>query len=390
MARNPLEPWLPEEYGSDLIVRLLMASVAESVFRKIPMKSDTKGEPRMGAVGISVVPKGTAYAEDQSLNDEILLKTYKFGTAIRLAEEDIDDAGLIVDVIAAKKNDWSVAYARMIDNATIATTAAANGTTVPFTSIYRALATSNAATGYVANANLVASGVQFGSVTLTVATDVVTYQTNHGLLVGDKVRFGAITGATGITAGTTYFVKTVPSTTTVTLSATLNGATLDLTGVDGSAASATNKAGQASYDNLNLALSILEGSDFWSPTDTIVIAHPTLKLNLRGLKDLNGQPLFGDGNVATGEPDTIWGYPIKWSLGCRTSAVATSNPTGNPLVVFANPAYLFFGIRSGPESVVIDGRNGLSALTDETILKMRARRAFGVANENAVSILEIA
>ena len=52
----------------------------------------------------------------------------------------------------------------------------------------------------------------------------------HGLAVGDRVIFPTLTGGTGLTAATTeYFVKTVPSTTTFTVSATLGGAELNIT-----------------------------------------------------------------------------------------------------------------------------------------------------------------
>jgi hypothetical protein len=65
--------------------------------------------------------------------------------------------------------------------------------------------------------------------------DIVTTDTAHGLSVGDRITFPTLTGGTGLTAVTgVYFVKTVPSTTTFTLSATLGGATLNIT-VDASA-----------------------------------------------------------------------------------------------------------------------------------------------------------
>lgn len=73
-------------------------------------------------------------------------------------------------------------------------------------------------------------------VTFTDAGDIVTIP-HHGLAVNDKVKFGTITGTTGITAGTEYFVKTVPSPDTVTLSATEGGSTLVLT-TNGTAANA--------------------------------------------------------------------------------------------------------------------------------------------------------
>lgn len=60
------------------------------------------------------------------------------------------------------------------------------------------------------------------------ATDVITTSTDHGLAVGDRVIFPTLSGGSGITPATVaYFVKTVPSSTTLTVSATLGGATLD-------------------------------------------------------------------------------------------------------------------------------------------------------------------
>jgi hypothetical protein len=75
-----------------------------------------------------------------------------------------------------------------------------------------------------------------GSVTIVASTGVLTVSAVHGLSVNDPVKLGAITGTTGITAGVTYYVKTVPTTTTLTLSATVGGAALALT-TDGSAVS---------------------------------------------------------------------------------------------------------------------------------------------------------
>lgn len=68
-----------------------------------------------------------------------------------------------------------------------------------------------------------------GSVTFTDTGDIVTTATPHGLNVDDTVIVGAVTGTTGIAANTVYYVKTVPSSTTYTLSATKGGATLALT-----------------------------------------------------------------------------------------------------------------------------------------------------------------
>lgn len=61
-------------------------------------------------------------------------------------------------------------------------------------------------------------------------TDVITSAAAHGLLVGDRVTFPTLTGGSGFTAASViYHVKTVPSTTTFTVSATAGGATADFT-----------------------------------------------------------------------------------------------------------------------------------------------------------------
>lgn len=51
----------------------------------------------------------------------------------------------------------------------------------------------------------------------------------HGFAVGDRIRFPVVVGGTGLTQATgRYFVKTVPTTDTFTISATLGGATHEI------------------------------------------------------------------------------------------------------------------------------------------------------------------
>lgn len=60
------------------------------------------------------------------------------------------------------------------------------------------------------------------------ATDVITTAVDHGLTVGDRVIFPTLTGGTGLTPATVeYYVLTVPSSTTLTVSGTLGGAVAD-------------------------------------------------------------------------------------------------------------------------------------------------------------------
>jgi hypothetical protein len=64
----------------------------------------------------------------------------------------------------------------------------------------------------------------------TIASNTLTTSAAHDLAIGDAVVFSA-SGVTGITASTvTYYVLTVPTTTTLTLSSTLGGSTLAISG----------------------------------------------------------------------------------------------------------------------------------------------------------------
>lgn len=163
------------------------------------------------------------------------------------------------------------------------------------------------------------------------------------------------------------------------------------TGRDGVAANANIvKVAKAdfSYVTLSDLLEKREASAYFDPAKEVVIAHPAFKARLRLLKDESGRYIFAP-SPAAGQPDTILGYPVTWSSGLRTSATATDAPTGNPLVVFGNRDLLILGVRSGPESVVIDGRDGASTQTDETLLKMRARRGFVLGHADGAAILEL-
>lgn len=306
MAQNNFDDWIPEEWGSDVIQRVNQVSAVEALARREPMNTDAKNVPRSAGVGVAAIAKGAAYGEDTSLNDDVTLTARKFGQAIRIADEDMKDTSGTVNIIATKQLDWATSYAKFVDNATLATSAAGNGTTVPFNSVYYALTQNNTDTGYTANANRT--------------------QTGSG-------------------------------------------------GVD--------------YDNLSDALGDYEEGDYFDESTTRVIAHPYFRRALRGIKDDQGMPVFVRGQQGDrGTPDTVFGHPITWSNGCRLSATATANPAGNPIMIFGNMDYLILGVRSGPESMTAGADTGVGFLTDDAILKMRARRGFAVGHEKAFSVLE--
>lgn len=308
-ARDNFDAWIPEEFASDVITKVRQNSAVEAYGQRVAMQTQTRSTPRSGGVGVDIVAKGGTYGEDTNTNDDVVLRVQKFGKAVRVAEEDIDDS--LADIINTKMTDWATAYAKGLDNACLAVTAAKGTTGCAFDSLYYILTQADAETGYSANANITQSG-----------------------------------------------------------------------------------SGGTSYDGLNTAVGKVEEGDYWDEGDSLVIAHPRYKRKLRGIKDTNQRPIFqegtggfpGGGQGAT--PDRVFGYPIHWALGARTSAAPTATPGGNPLFIVCNKMFLLLGVRSGPESVFIDGRGGLAALTDESILKMRSRRAFAPGHENAFSVFE--
>lgn len=316
MARATFEAWIPEEYGSDVLVAIEQRSAMEALAgpAAINMTTDTRHVPRSADVSVSVIPKGTAYPEDVAAVDEVLLYVTKFGTAVRIADEDLADAP--ENIIGVKQKSWGRAYAIELDNACLAVTAGpgVKDTTVPFTSIYYAVRHNDTGAGYTADAN-----------------------------------YTSLSNAS--------------------LSGTAAGA----------------KAGL--YTGVSNLFGLLEQGKFWDDANVWTIAHPAFKALIRNVRDDTGRPLWVEGQG--GAADTLFGYPVKWTLGAKTSPVATSAPGGNPLMITGNTGYLRYGKRSGPESMIIPGDTGVGALTDETILKMRARRAFVPGNPAAFAVMEL-
>lgn len=306
MARNTFEDWIPEEWDSNVVQRVNQVSVVESEARPYPMATDTRHIPRSAGVDVAGVSKGSAYGEDESVNDDVLLTAKKAGRAIRIADEDLQDSN--VAILEQKRVDWATSWAKYLDNAALAVTAAESGVTVPFTSVYKAIRTTNSDTDYTADDNYVA---------------------------------------------------------------TATGSAL-------------------TYNDLSEVLGKVEGGDYWDESLTLVIAHPSLRERIRNIKDDQNMPIFVRGQGGdSGTPDTLFGHRIRWSLGAKTSATAVHNPTGNPIMVVVNREFLAIGKRSGPESRVAGPDSGAAFLTDEALLKMRARRAFALTHEKAAAVLEV-
>lgn len=310
MARNTMEAWVPVEYASNVIQKIKQTSAVLAYGQNVPMSTESRSTPRSGGLHMVGTAKGGAYTEDGSTNDSVFLYAQKYTGAVRLAEEDITDS--LADVVNAKNADAGTSFAKLFDNSCLGVTASKATTGWAFDSLYYILTQNDAATGYVANANLnttaAGSGVQ--------------------------------------------------------------------------------------YSDLSKALGVLEGGDYWDEAETLVIAHPSLRRSIREIVDKNGRPIFNESSNGTagggqGQGGTIFGHQVHWSLGAKTSATPTDAPTGDPLVVFCSAPYLQVGNRTQLETMFIDPNTGLGALTDEAILKYRARKAFAPGHQNAFSILRV-
>ncbi len=167
MSRETFEDWISVETGSEAIQALVRASATEALGRPEVMASDTKQVPRSGNFAIAAVAKGAAYGETSGTNDYVELIARKAGGVLRVAEEDLLDSS--VDILEVKRADAARNLAKFFDNATLATSGAANGTTVLFTSVYKALRTTNSAVSYTADDNYTAGAASYANLSAVLA-----------------------------------------------------------------------------------------------------------------------------------------------------------------------------------------------------------------------------
>lgn len=303
-----INDWIPIEWDSDVIARVHMDSAVERFGRPHPMSSATKRVLRSGGLTVSV---GTTYSADASTNDYITLTARRFLSQFVVDEDDLADADSVVDTLRVKGMDWAISYADTFDNACLGVSAAENGTTAPFTSVYKALRTTNSATSYTADDNY-----------LSWDDDNTSYS--------------------------------------------------------------ASSAGASLYEKLSTTFKKVETGKYWSKADELVIAAPGWRDAFRNCVDSQGRPIFIEGTA--GAPDRLFDAPIAWSRGCKVSGSLSGSPTGNDLLVYGNRQFLKRGDRSQPESLVDQARAQDS--TDDTAVKFRVRRGFGVGHEKAFAVLE--
>jgi len=156
VAESTFTNWIPVEYGSQVIQKVTQTSALENYGQRVTMTSSSRYVARDAGVTAALVQKGNAYAEDATGGSSVLLSAGKWGSQVRIAEEDVMDS--LADIINSKSNALGTAMAKVYDNAGIGVNAAPGVTNAQTTSIYYGLTQSDAATGYTANANLFATG----------------------------------------------------------------------------------------------------------------------------------------------------------------------------------------------------------------------------------------
>lgn len=318
-----VDDWIPIEYDSEVVQRVLMESVAERFFKRVPMRSKTKSIPRSAGITVS---SGTTYTDDSSTNDEVTITARRFIARFKIDEDDLADASTRMDVIRTKGLDWAISYADTFDNGCLAVSAASNGTTVPFTSLYRALRVSNSDTGYNADDNYLRWDDDFPKI-LSTPDGTSLYEKLSALF--EKVERGK------------YW----------------------------SPADMLVIAHPGWRDKLRLAMDA-QGAPIFQPGTGFM-----------------GAGAMGGLLPGNGTPDLLFNTPIAWSRGSKLSPTAMSGtPTGADLLFYVNTRLLARGDRSGPETLTDDAR--AQDDTDDYAIKFRTRRGFVVLHEAAHAVLE--
>lgn len=152
MPAGYLDDWIPIEWDNEVIERVRKASAVEATAQRHNMQTATKRVLRASGLKINA---GKQYVTDDSDLDYVTLTARRFMSRVAVDEDDLADAAMIVDTLSQRARDWATSYADTFDNACLATTGVENGTTVPFTSVYKSIRTNDSAVDYTADDNLV-------------------------------------------------------------------------------------------------------------------------------------------------------------------------------------------------------------------------------------------
>lgn len=145
----------------------------------------------------------------------------------------------------------------------------------------------------------------------------------------------------------------------------------------------TATAGALTFEHLTEAVGEMEAT---RNGGLVIIAHPSMKMALRDLKDADGARVVATEGVLGAAVPTVFGHEVAFSYGARAHATASDAPSGNPLLIVAAKNELIVGVRSGPEAKVSSEEQWAN---DNIELKMRSRRAFALASADGARVVEL-
>ena len=149
--------WVPVGSDPNVITRIQQASFVENFFSPVVMATRTKDVPRSGGVKLGRVGKGDSFGRQTHANDSVTMRVDKIGGIVEIDEEDIEDEGP-AKIIDAKTYEAADTYSRLLDNASIAVTAAKASHGWLFDSLYYTLTQADSITNYSANSNITKTG----------------------------------------------------------------------------------------------------------------------------------------------------------------------------------------------------------------------------------------
>lgn len=149
-AQTIIDNWIPIEWDDEVIQRVMSDSAVERYGHPTKMTTATKRILRSAGLAVA---GGSTYSADTTDNDYVTLTARKVNSLFEVDEDDLSDADSVIDTVKTKGNDWAISYADHFDNACLASTGAENGTTVLYTSVYKALRSNNTDTDYTADDN---------------------------------------------------------------------------------------------------------------------------------------------------------------------------------------------------------------------------------------------
>lgn len=314
--------WIAVETGDVAIQALMQNSATEKLARPEPMATDTKQVPRSGDFAIGSVAKGAAYTETAGVQDYVQLVARKAGGVLRVAEEDLTDT--TVDILATKRYGAARNMALFFDNATLGTSAAENGTTVLYTSVYKALRTTNAASG----------AFQYTADTNYQAVPAATWAA-----LGASGAYGALNTFVGKYEQSNFFDEG-------------NGFMI----------------AHPSFKSLFRGLVDLNGRPIFNETQVIDGIQKSSLFGYGITWSLGARVSATNTSSPTGNPLLIMGNRDMLIKGMAHLSPEIASP---------NPGF-----------ALQRARNGIGYLTDEALMKAAMRRGFNIGTENAFAILE--